>query len=108
MESGYYPPGAEFDSTAPYNEEPQDEEEIEVTISLSISKNFKLSSKNHENDLHNLVDNQVTLPIDLADCVNSIFKYDLDLKAAGMPLYLKMVLEDCSDWNVDDFEIIRE
>ena len=38
IESGYYPPGAEFDPNAPYNQSDIPEEEFEVTCSQSLSR----------------------------------------------------------------------
>ena len=37
-ESGYYPPGAEHDPNAPWNQEELPEREIEVTVSVTLSK----------------------------------------------------------------------
>ena len=34
IESGYYPPGAEFDPNAPYNEKELPEKEIELSLSI--------------------------------------------------------------------------
>ena len=42
IESGYYPPGAEFDVNAPYNEKELPEKEIEVTVSIRLSKTVKI------------------------------------------------------------------
>ena len=41
MESGYYPPGAEFDSNAPWNQIDLPKKEIEVTVSVTLSKTVK-------------------------------------------------------------------
>ena len=38
IESGYYPPGAEFDPNAPYNQVELPKREFEVTISQTLSK----------------------------------------------------------------------
>ena len=43
IESGYYPIGAEFDPKAPYNEEIIPDKEIEVTISVTLSKTVKIT-----------------------------------------------------------------
>ena len=126
MESGYYPPGAEFDPNAPYNQVDYPEREIEVTISVTLSKTVKvmvddyqveedadedgryLSYDYSECDLHKAVEDQITLPQDLAVFTERMFDHDLNLKAAGMPKYLKGAIEDCKDWSVDEMEVILE
>ena len=41
-ESGYYPPGAEHDPNAPWNQVDNPEREIEVTVSVTLSKTVKV------------------------------------------------------------------
>ena len=48
MESGYYPPGAEFDPRAPYNQVDLPEKEIEVTISVTLSKTVKVTVDDYD------------------------------------------------------------
>lgn len=126
MESGWYPPGAEFDPNAPYNEVELPDKEIEVTVSVTLSKTVKVKVNDYtvdegvdedgyyrdydfsDCDLRKAVEDQVTLPQDLAMFVERMFNQDLNLKAAGMPKYLRDSLEDCKDWNVDDYEVVEE
>ena len=126
MESGYYPPGAEFDSDAPYNQVELPEREIEVTISVTLSKTVKVTVDDYdvdegadesgyyrdydysECDLHKAVEDQVVLPQNLAEFTERMFNQDLNLKAAGMPKYLKGAIADCKGWNADEIEIISE
>lgn len=126
MESGYYPLGAEFDDNAPYNQEEQPDEEIEVTVSLSLSKTLKLKvndytvTKDSDDGVDYVVydystcnfqealESQVVLPNNLAAFTENIFEHDLDLKAAGMCMYLKDAIEDCKGWHLDELEIIKE
>lgn len=126
MESGYYPPGAEFDPNAPYNQVDLPEREIEVTVSVTLSKTMKvmvddyrveedadedgryLSYDYSDCDLNGAVENQVTLPQDLAVFVERMFNQDLNLKSAGMPKHLRNAIEDCKGWTVDDMEVISE
>ena len=90
IESGYYPIGAEFDPKAPYNEQIIPDKEIEVTISVTLSKTVKITVNDYtideegycdfsECDLHKAVKEQIKLPQQL-----------------------------CKDWEVDEFEIIEE
>jgi hypothetical protein len=46
-ESGYYPPGAEFDSSAPYNQTDVSEKDFEVTCSQSLSKTVTITTNNY-------------------------------------------------------------
>lgn len=90
IESGYYPIGAEFDPKAPYNEQIIPDKEIEVTISVTLSKTVKITVNDYtideegycdfsECDLHKAVKEQIKLPQQL-----------------------------CEDWEIDEFEIIKE
>lgn len=126
MESGGYPPGAEFDPRAPYNQVDLPEKEIEVTISVTLSKTVKVMVDDYEVeedadedgrylsydfsncDLHKAVEDQVVLPQNLAEFTEKMFNHDLNLKAAGMPRYLKEAIEDCKGWTVDEMEVIEE
>lgn len=125
MESGWYPLGTENDPKAPWNET-SEEQEIEVTVSVTLSKTVKVrvndyTTEEDYNDsgkylsynfsscnLHKAVEDQITLPQDLALFTERMFDYDLNLKAAGMPLALKESIADCKDWSVDDYEVIIE
>ena len=46
-ESGYYPPGAEFDPSAPYNQEEVPDEDFEITCSQSLSKTVTVTTNNY-------------------------------------------------------------
>lgn len=126
MESGYYPPGAEFDPRAPYNQVDLPEKEIEVTISVTLSKTVKVTVDDYEVDegrdedgyycnynfsecnLQKAVEDQIVLPQNLAKFTEEMFNQDLNLKAAGMPRYLKDAIADCKGWTVDEMEVISE
>ena len=126
MESGYYPPGAEYDSEAPWNQVDLPEREVEVTISVTLSKTVTISVDDYDTmveedefgkhishdyskcDFHKAVKEQIVLPQNLAEFTERMFNHDLNLKAAGMPLYIKEAIEDCKGWIVDDMEIIEE
>jgi hypothetical protein len=99
----------------------------DVTVSVSLSKTFtvnidaqSLGKEKDEDgfivddvfitrdDIDEAVYDQVVLPQNLSSFVKSMFRYDLDLKAAKMPKYLADALEDCSEWNLDEMTIIPE
>lgn len=113
-ESGYYPPGVEFDPDAPWNQADNPEREIEVLVSITLSKTFKVKVSDYtitdsgkdedgnyfedidysECDLKSAVESQIVLP-------HEAYKY---VTSSGN----KSVKEELKDWNVDDFEVIEE
>lgn len=50
FESGYYPPGAEFDPAAPYNQKEDEEQEFEIQIRQSFDLQPTISSRNYNYD----------------------------------------------------------
>ena len=100
--------------------------EIEVTVSVTISKTVKIAVDDYKVEeiidesgrylsydysdcnLHKAVEEQLVLPQDLAEFTERLFTQDLDLKAAKMPRYLKEAVTDCKDWIVDDMACILE
>lgn len=125
MDNYNYPMGSDT-SSAPWNQVEYPEKEIEVTVSITLSKTLKIDVDDYEVyeeededghyevvnfdncDLIKAVREQYTLPNELASFTTEMFNQDLNLKAVGMPRYLKNAIIDCKDWNVDEFEIIKE
>lgn len=106
-ESGYYPAGAEHDPNAPWNQEDIPEREIEVTVSITLSKTLKIEVSDYTVDsegnvdysdcnLREAVEKQIILPQEAYKYVNP---YTLDKHKT---------IEDLSNWDVDDFEVILE
>lgn len=111
---------------APWNEERLPEEEIEVTISVSLSKTVKIlvDDYNVEEDvdeagkclsydfskcnLYRAVEKQVVLPQNLAEFIERVFECNFNLKISKMPRYLKDAVADCKDWSVDEIEVIPQ
>ena len=111
-ESGYYPPGAEHDPNAPWNQVDNPEREIEVTVSVTLSKTVKIKVSDYEiTDSGKDEDGECFKDIDYSDC---------DLKGAveeqivlpqSAHIYVKnnpKVHEDLSNWCVDDLEVNLE
>ena len=110
----------------PWYQEELPKKEIEVTVSITISKTVKIAVDDYkveeiidENgrylsydysdcNLLKAVEEQLVLPQDLAEFTERMFIQDLDLKAAKMPRYLKEAVTDCKDWIVDDMACILE
>lgn len=113
-ESGYYPPGAEHDPNAPWNQVDNPEREIEVTVSVTLSKTVKIKVSDYEItdsgkdedgeyfedidysncDLKGAVEEQIVLP-------QEAYRY---ITSSGN----KSVKEELKGWNVDDFEVVEE
>lgn len=111
---------------APWNTPEKEDREVQVTVSITISKSLTLTTNNYEiinsgkdedgnyyveveyNDLKCDVKDRFVLPNNLSKYTKVVFNEDLDLRAAGMPKYLIDALEDCDDWVVDEFEVIEE
>ena len=47
LESGYFPAGAEFDPSAPYNQSDPEEKDFKVTCSQSLSKTVTVTTGNY-------------------------------------------------------------
>lgn len=116
MNNDSYPVGADTPE-APWNEKENPEREIEVTVSLTLSKTVKVrvsdynitdSGKDDDGnhfevldysscDLKGAVKTQVILP-------SNAYRY------VGWPLFKssKRAYLDLKDWQIDDFEVIQE
>lgn len=110
----------------PYNCNDSPEIEVEVTVSITLSKtvkvcvdDYRITESADENgsyasydlsecNLNKAVENQIVLPQNLAEYTERIFNHDINLKAVGMPKYLKDAITDCKDWCVDEIEIIKD
>jgi hypothetical protein len=112
-----YPPGADTEN-APWNSR-ETTITVPVTVSMTISKTFEVEVTTEEYtedgypslenvDLHQAFEDQYVTPNNLAQFTESLFNADLDLKAAGMPLYLKNAIADCKGWDVDDYVVMEE
>lgn len=125
MNSYDYPEGAD-NYNAPWNQVDLPDKEIEVTISVTLVKTVSVKVNDYRTeedadedgrylaydysgcDLYKAVEDQVVLPQNLAEFTERMFNHDLDLKAAGMPKYLKGAIEDCKDWYVDELIVNKE
>lgn len=115
-ESGYYPLGAEHDPNAPWNQVDNPEREIEVTVSITLSKTVKIKVSDYEItdsgkdedgeyfedidysncDLKGAVEEQIVLPQKAWDYIAPKSKRKVN------------AIFDLKGWNVDDFEVIEE
>lgn len=115
-ESGYYLPEAEHDANAPLNQGDNPEREIEVTVSVTLSKTVKIKVSDYEItdsgkdedgeyfedidysncDLKGAVEEQIVLPQEAWDYIAPKSKKEVN------------AIFDLKGWDVDDFEVIKE
>ena len=94
-ESGYYPPGAEYDDRAPWRQKEPKKREIDVLVSVTLSKSVKIKVDDIDNcNLKEEVQNQIVLPQNSYNYISPTSKEEVK------------AIFDLKDWNVDDFECI--
>lgn len=119
MNNYNYPLGADTPD-APWNQTDNPEKEIEVMVSITLSKTLKIKVSDYtitdfgkdedgeyfesvdysDCDLKSAVENQYTLPQDAGKYIGN-YAYEAGYK--GCP-----EADELSNWNVDDFEVILE
>ena len=110
-ESGYYPPGAEFDPNAPYNQMEPEEKEYKVTAMYCIRRTDEIWSTKYDED-DNLCDpqrdwcEQHYTPLELIDKCRELAEYMLEKRDDKYPEHvLRNIIEDCSGWENVESEI---
>ena len=111
-ENGYFPSGAEHDPNAPWNQADNPEREIEVTVSVTLSKTVKIKVSDYEiTDSGKDEDGEYFEDIDYSNCdLKGAVKEQVILPQSAH-MYVKgnsKVQEDLSNWYVDDLEINLE
>lgn len=107
MNDGRLPAGAQCDPNAPWNQPSIEDIEVEVTVSLTISKTLKIHIPGingkplpiTDSELKEAVIHQKWLPHELSNIGDSILKDSVEQK---------YIIEDLSDWVEDDFAVILE
>lgn len=118
-----YPLGARYDSNAPYNQIEQEDKEIEVTVSLTISKTLKVKVNDYTIEESTDKDGTVFSDIDYSTCnlkeaveeqillpneVAAAMKAAIIVKDWKPTKLFKKKLEEADNWIIDDFEVIKE
>lgn len=106
MNDGRLPAGADV-SWAPCNQPSIEDIEVEVTVSLTISKTLKVRVPSingkvlpiTDSELKDAVIHQRWLPHEIANIGDLILKESTERK---------YIIEDLSNWDEDDFEVILE
>lgn len=100
MDNYNYPMGADTDN-APWNQIDSEPVEVEVTVSITLSKTVKVYVDDYTQEAPEF-DGEVY-------CAGSIDFSDCDLhKAVKEQVTLPNEIEEFKDWNVDDFEVVLE
>lgn len=113
------PIGSDYDPRAPWNQEDQPNHEIEVTVSITLSKTVKVIVNDYtlwgkdENgnpdvdysmcNLKSAVESQIYLPQEAGNFIQE----GLDNGTIISTKYGN-IAEDLKDWDVDDFEVVME
>lgn len=135
IESGYYPPGAEFDPNAPYNQVETPEHEFDVTISQTLSKNTAVCTNDYiyecgadedgfwehrdtedtdwltaYKDEHLTIEQLLEVLKDMCTLEKSILeaKVEQDTATKNRIRKLDYYISECEDWCVDEIEVIGE
>lgn len=123
-ESGYYPPGAEFDPNAPYNQ-PADPDPIDVEceVSVTLSKTLWIDTVNYSTECDEegycettlndgyleMIDHLHKQHASISDLLGELAKYikkELDDGAKGSrKQQLEKMLEDCEGWEVEELDL---
>ena len=137
IESGYYPPGAEFDPNAPWNQSDPEPIEVDVTISQSLSRSTTITVTDYiaeewedcehdeesgfyrtsgvdydfsDSDLKGAYEEQeYTIP-ELLDYLKAYLITDIAEcdKESGKKKKLQHILKCCEDWEVDETEVVED
>lgn len=110
-ESGWYPPGAEFDPNAPYNQVEPPEREYKVSATYCIRRTDELWSSKYDED-ENLCDPQrewesvYMTPLELFRHCRELAERMLEMRDEKYPEYvLRKIIEECDGWEIVEREI---
>lgn len=124
-DSDFYPMGAYLDASAPYNEVEIPEKEFEVAISQTLSKSTSIWTNQYQPEYdeetgHTDADTTYTdwkkayqdvamTPLEIINVAEKIAKALMEEgKTIFAGVYLKDLVEECQDWQDDDYEVIEE
>ena len=137
IESGYYPPGTEFNPNAPWNQSDPEPVEVDVTISQSLSRSTKITVTDYiakewedyepdeeggfyrtggvdydfsDSDLKGAYEEQeYTIP-ELLDYLKAYLITDIAEcdKQSGKKKKLQHILACCEGWEVDETEVVED
>lgn len=111
MDNYNYPLGSD-NTSAPWNDKDNPYKEIEVTVSITLSKTLKIKVKDYDiEDSGKDEDGNYFESIDYSKCdLEEAVKNQVVLPQYAYKRCLKetTLYNDLKDWYVDDFEVIKE
>ena len=122
---GDYPPGAENDPNAPYNQKEQEPVDIDVCVSCTLSKSTTIKGNPEVDDLKDIYEQQeYTIPElldefdwilrkEIAETKATIKSLDDNMSNAKKALESSIIqynniLKSIKGWTVDELEVIKE
>lgn len=100
FENGGYPLGTQYNPKAPWNQEYNEPKEIEVTVSVTISKTIKIEVEDYRKEEFIDEDGMPCVDYDFSDC---------DIRTAvKQQVHLPNDSKEFKDWTTDDFEVVLE
>lgn len=128
FESGYYPPGAEFDPSAPWNEPEIPEQDFNVSVYQTLKKETVVTTDDYipvvedepQNGIHeSYADTSETdWPEAYENCEHytplqliQLFKRYLESElhhtkdVSRFPSFLSQLIEECEGWTEEEFEV---
>lgn len=126
-ESGYYPPGAEFDPKAPWNEERIPEKSFNICVSQSLSKSTQVVTDDYnpefddedgciyadtsDTDWESVYNhNGLHTPLELIKLFKEFLEKHLPDPIIDLRGFkeAKSLISECKNWVEDELEIIEE
>lgn len=124
FESGYYPPGAEFDSSAPYNYVEPDKKEFGVTIYQTLKKNTSVLTSDYafdgiDEDRCVCYDTSDTKweeayaethysPLELIEEFKKYLEKDIESVPDRKKWWYKELIKECSNWSIEETEVMGD
>ena len=121
---GDYPPGAEHDPNAPYNQKEQEPVDIDVCVSCTLSKSTTIEGNPEVDDLKDIYEQQeYTIPellrefgwfleikiIEIEAAIKFNDNMSIDKKALESNIsHCNNLLDSLKGWTVDELEVIKE
>ena len=122
---GDYPPGAEYDPNAPYNQKEQEPVDIDVCVSCTLSKSTTIEGNPEVDDLKDIYEQQeYTIPELLREFgwileikiieIEAAIKFNDNMSSAKKRALVHSIshynnlLDSLKGWTVDELEVIKE
>lgn len=108
IESGYYPPGAEYDPRAPWNEKEIPERTVEIFISQTLSKSTEVTTST--TDWEAAYKEEHLTPIQLIEKFKEMLTTHLPDPISDTKRYMKFkhLIKECENWVEDETEILKD